>query len=117
MEILGYHGAMISGSKSGYMGSKPKNLPVFNSNIVAIVDEKPLKIWHGDIDITLSIEKLKKLSNSLGLVIYVLREMDARFGNENDPRIENFVIKISGDEIVLGEFYAEYYDLETLTKK
>ena len=117
MEILGYHGAMISGSKSGYMGSKPKNLPVFNSNVIAIIDDQPVKVWYGDIDVTLSIEKLKELSNRLDTAIYVLREMDARFENEKTPRVEHFVVKVDRDEVVLGKFYAEYYDLATLTKK
>ncbi len=117
MEILGYHGAMISGSKSGYMGSKPKNLPVFNCNVIASLSGELEKIWYGDLDVTLSIGKLKELSTSLDAEIYVLREMDARFENENNPKVENFVVKVNGDEVTLGEFYVEYYDLETLTKK
>ena len=117
METLGYHGKMISGSKSGYSSSKPKNLPVFNSNVIASLSGELVKIWHGDIDITLSIEKLKELSTHLDAEIYVLREMDARFENENNPRIENFVVKITRDEVELGKLYEDYYDLETLTKK
>ncbi len=117
METLGYHGKMISGSKSGYSSSKPKNLPVFNSNVIASLSGELVKIWHGDIDITLSIEKLKELSTHLDAEIYVLREMDARFENENNPRIENFVVKVLRDEVTLGRLYEDFYDLETLTKK
>lgn len=117
IEILGYHGKMISGSKSGYSSSHPKNLPVFNSNVIASLSGELVKIWYGDIDVTLSIGKLKELSAALETEIYVLREMDARFENENDPKIENFVVKVSGDEVTLGRLYTDFYDLETLTKK
>ena len=87
LETLGYHGKMISGSKSGYIERHPGNLAVFNSNVISSMSGELEKIWYGDIDITLSIEKLKELSSKLNSEIFVLREMDGRFDNENSPRI------------------------------
>ena len=72
-------GRMISWSKSGYLESNPENLVCFNANIFTL-DEG--KIWHGDIDITKEQEKLEHVSAQLGKPLYILREMDGRFGNE-----------------------------------
>lgn len=73
-------GRMISGSKSGYMEQYPDNLVVFNANIVI---ESRGKIWHGDLDITRDYENLEKVAEALEEPLYILREMDARFENEN----------------------------------
>lgn len=119
IEKLGYPGAMISASKSGYMERNPKNLAVFNSNLIAVSEEKQLslfskpvaeKIWYGDIDITKSREKLKELSAELGKTLLVLYEMDARFENESRPQISNFVYKVTpqGEEEI-GKRLKEYF--------
>ena len=76
-------GRMISWSKSGYLESNPENLVCFNANIFTL-DEG--KIWHGDIDITKEQEKLEQVSAQLGKPLYILREMDGRFGNEELPQ-------------------------------
>ncbi len=116
IEILGHLGAMISGSKSGYMRLHNKNFPVFNSNVVVIEEKVGKKIWFGDIDITLSIEKLEQLAKKLETDVYVLREMDARFENEEKPRMENYCIKVSPDgERTLGYMEQKYYDINNLT--
>ena len=73
-------GRMISGSKSGYMSRNPNNNVVFNANIVT---KKSGKVWHGDLDITLDIDKLKSVAVKLNEDLYILREMDARFENES----------------------------------
>jgi hypothetical protein len=73
-------GRMISGSKSGYWEKHKENLVVFNSNIIT---ESRGKVWHGDLDVTLDYENLEKVSESLGEPLYILREMDARFENED----------------------------------
>ena len=80
-ESHGLHmGRMISGSKSGYHSQHQANLVVFNGNIII---EKHGKIWFGDIDITLEREKLQAIANELNRDLYILREHDARFENEN----------------------------------
>lgn len=73
-------GRMISGSKSGYREQYPDNLAIFNANIVI---ESRGKVWHGDLDVTLDYENLEKVSEALEEPLYILREMDARFENEN----------------------------------
>lgn len=117
-EILGHVGAMISGSKSGYGRNYPDNLPVFNSNVIAVKNGSVEKIWFGDIDVTKSAEKLEKLATEIEADIYVLREMDARFENENNPRLENFSFKVTpAGERALGKFEEKYYNLETLRRE
>lgn len=79
----GFHsGRMISGSKSGYETQYRDNLVVFNGNIVS---EKFGKIWYGDLDLTKDYIALKEIADKIKDVLYVLREMDARFGSENNP--------------------------------
>lgn len=73
-------GRMISGSKSGYSEKHPNNLIVFNGNIII---EKHGKIWYGDLDVTLDQDKLQAVANELCRDLYILREHDARFENEN----------------------------------
>ena len=85
---LGACGRMISFSKSGYMKRFPENLVVFNSNVCT----KGGKIWYGDMDITLSCNDLSDLSKDLKETIYVLREMDGRFENEETPRTERAIV-------------------------
>jgi hypothetical protein len=104
IEKLGYPGKIISGSKSGYFSKNPKNLVVFNANLISISEEKawslvikPVaeKIWYGDIDITRSRKDLIDLSFEIDMTLLVLYEMDARFDNEYRPLIENFVYKVT----------------------
>jgi len=73
---------MISGSKSFYRQNNPDNFVVFNANIVI---ESKGKIWHGDLDITNDYKKLRTAAKQIGEPLYVLYEMDCRFGTENDP--------------------------------
>jgi len=110
---LGGEGAMISASKSGYRKKHPKNLVVFNSNVCIGLK----KVWWGDLDITLSKNKLISLSKELNDVIFVLSEMDGRFDNEDEPKIERYVIKILPDgTFKLGEFIENYYDTKRIKR-
>jgi len=116
-QILGWNGAMISGSKSGYTQRNPKNMAIFNANVIAM-GTLPEKIWYGDLDLTLSLDKLKELSASIGQEIRVLREMDARFENEEKPLVQKFVLKVEPDgSHELGNFEKDYYSQESLTRK
>lgn len=85
---------MLSGSKSGYKSAHPGHDVYFNANIII---ESEGKIWHGDLDLTLDIKKLKKVRKIIGEPIYILRESDARWDNENLPikeLIEKAITKI-----------------------
>lgn len=80
------HGRMISSSKSGYRNRFPENEVYFNANIFVLGEGK---IWYGDIDVTKDRENLENVARELGKDLYILREMDGRFGNEelNDSEI------------------------------
>lgn len=75
-------GRMISGSKSGYRSRYPDSKVVFNGNIII---KSAGKVWWGDIDVTLEEAKLQAVANELKEDLYILYEMDARFGNEEKP--------------------------------
>lgn len=75
-----HYGRMISFSKSLYSKNHPKNIIYYNANIFT---EKYGKIWYGDLDLTLDIKSLENISKELNEKLYVLREMDGRFENEN----------------------------------
>lgn len=71
---------MIGHSKSMYRTMVPDGNPVFNANIFTLEDGK---IWHGDLDLKYDAEALQNTAKELGKTLYVLREMDGRFDNEN----------------------------------
>ena len=75
-------GRMLSGSKSFYREQYPDHEVYFNANIVT---ESRGKCWYGDIDVTTDLEKLKEIATILKESLYVLREMDARFENKDQP--------------------------------
>lgn len=80
VDLLGYPGRMLSGSKT----ADAELQVVWNANVLA----GRTKIWYGDISITRSADSLQDLADILNETIYVLREMDARFDTENDPRLD-----------------------------
>jgi len=73
-------GRMISGSKMGYYDKYPENKIYFNANI--IIKSKG-KVWYGDLDVTRSFDSLKNIADKIGENIYILSEMDCRFGTED----------------------------------
>jgi hypothetical protein len=77
--IFGMCGQILNGSKSD------SNI-VYNANI--IIGKK--KHWFGDFRKQWE-HKLFEVSKLIGEDVYLLREMDARFDNENNPKIENAV--------------------------
>lgn len=81
-------GRMISSSKTLYRMNNPKSEPIFNANVFS--DEG--KIWYGDLEMTTDSSLLQKISDESNKTIYVLREFDGRFENENAP-IEQVIAK------------------------
>lgn len=79
---LGFNGRMLSPSKSGYINNHPDGKPIFNANIIVNGD----KVWYGDVDLVEDSVVLQDLTNMIGENLYILREMDARFGAENNPK-------------------------------
>jgi len=105
--IIGPLGAIISHSKSGYRERHPENLSIFNANICT----KNEKIWWGDLDVTLSQTCIADLAFILSEDLYVLYEMDGRFENEDNPKIESYAVKFFYDGgIELSKSLSEYYD-------
>jgi hypothetical protein len=90
MNEFPHQGRIISLNKRGPKG----HVCVFNGNICA---KSKGKLWYGDLDLTADADILKKYAASVGEDIYILREMDARFMNENAPRYENAVAVIRSD--------------------
>jgi len=74
------NGRIISFSKSAYVEKFPDNEVYFNANIFVLGEGK---IWYGDIDLTMDREKLEKIASQSGKDLFVLRELDGRFENEN----------------------------------
>jgi len=72
-----YFGRMISSSKRDPEGQRC----VWNANVVI---KSQGKVWFGDLNITKEGVKLKEVAEVIGEPLYVLREMDARFGTEGE---------------------------------
>lgn len=89
---LGHSSKMITYSKSAYKQRNPGNVVIFNSNVCT---KKHGKIWFGDIDVTKNKNELINLAKNIKENVYVLNEMDGRFENEKNPKIKNFVVKIT----------------------
>ena len=77
----GLHTArMISYSKSIYRQRNPDNEVYFNANIFVLGEGK---VWLGDLDVTKDRETLQKIATEIGKDLYIVRELDGRFENEN----------------------------------
>jgi len=77
-----HDGRMIGGSKSHYHKEHPDDLIVFNANVLM---PGYGKVWYGDLNLTEDYLVLKDIAKSLNSTLYVLWEMDGRFGEENKP--------------------------------
>ena len=95
LKVMRKHGfelsRMIAYSKSTYIAKRPNNQAIFNANVVT--DQG--KIWWGDLDLADDSEKLQQVANDLNCNLYILREMDYRFGKENRPfrEVERLAVK------------------------
>ena len=73
---------MIGGSKSFYRQEYLDDLIVFNANVLM---PNYGKVWYGDLNLTRDYIVLKSIADTLDTKLYVLWEMDARFGEETKP--------------------------------
>ena len=80
-----YDARMIGGSKSFYRKEYPDDLIVFNANVLI---SGYGKVWYGDLNITQDYIILKSIADSLNTTLYILWEMDGRFGEENKSIVE-----------------------------
>ena len=65
-----------------YHEEHPDDLIIFNANVL-ILDYG--KVWYGDLNLTEDYLVLRDIAQSLDTTLYVLWEMDARFGEEMKP--------------------------------
>lgn len=93
---LGFIGRIISTSKSAYVTQHPNHAVIFNANLVIEKNGSAKKVWFGDIDLTEDERAIVGIANDIGCKVYVLREMDARFGEEENPKIEKAVYYTDG---------------------
>ena len=91
-EYLGMPGKMVGASKSIYTYDNPSNIVIFNANLATKDDGK---FWYGDIDLTLSMDTVIDIAKDIGKDVYVLYEMDARFENEENPKLDKAVLVVS----------------------
>ena len=77
-----YDARMISGHKWDYTEEHKDDLIIFNANVLM---PNYGKVWYGDLNLTEDYKILKKISESLNTTLYILWEMDGRFGEENKP--------------------------------
>jgi hypothetical protein len=77
-----YDARMIDRSKWEYTEEHPDDLVIFNANVLM---PGYGKVWFGDLNLTEDYKTLKKISESLNTTLYILWEMDGRFGEENKP--------------------------------
>ena len=107
-KTLGYAGRMLSGSKRAVKNKDGReHFAVWNANLII---EGYGKVWYGDIDITNEEDELKAIAKEVKAKVYVLREHDARFSNENAPKIENAVYTTDGVTGSVGDTVAAYYE-------
>lgn len=92
-----HEGRLVSWSKSEYVTAHPSNRVYFNANIFT---ESEGKVWYGDLDVTVSMSVLQSIANEGKETLYILRELDGRFGNET---IDISVIKSKAVEIIKPE--------------
>ena len=106
--ILGVLGHLVCGSKSLYSKRHPTNVVIFNSNVCTAEG----KIWYGDIDFTNDAGTLVLLAQQLNKTLFVLHEMDGRFENENEPRIDLAAFEVRPDGTIKpGGRLEEYVQL------
>lgn len=87
-------GRLISGSKSRYREQYPNNEVYFNANVFVLGEGK---IWYGDLDITRDGEILEEIAREIGKNLFILKEMDGRFGNENLSDVE--ILKLASYKV------------------
>lgn len=90
--LLGSSGRLITASKGRYRYNNPQNIVVYNANLVTT---DGVKLWHGDLDLTLDFDILAELAKKHDVGLCVLPEMAARFENETAPKMGDTIVEIT----------------------
>jgi hypothetical protein len=77
-----HDGRMLGGSKVDYSEEHDGDLIIFNANVLM---PGYGKVWYGDLNLTEDYLVLREIAEKLNTDLYVLWEMDARFGKEDNP--------------------------------
>ena len=77
-----YDARMLESHKWEYTEKHPDDLVIFNANVLM---PNYGKVWFGDLNLTEDYKTLKKIADSLNTTLYILWEMDGRFGEEKKP--------------------------------
>ena len=85
-KTIGFPGRMLSGSKLYYSQQHPDSTVYFNA---CIFDGYKRQIWHGDLDLTLEVDKLQSLANQIG-TIHVTPEHPYRFEGFDEGRKRDY---------------------------
>jgi len=102
-------GDMLSSAKWKYSLSFPNHLVVFNANVLT---KSHGKVWYGDLDISMSHARLKKIAEQVGEPLYILHESAARFGEENKPidKLLSIAVWDTTQDIIFLNDYREARD-------
>ena len=85
---FGFHDArMLGGYKFDYSEGHPDDLVIFNENVLM---PGYGKVWFGDLNLTEDYLTLREIAQNLNTDLYILWEMDGRFGEEMKPLNELF---------------------------
>ena len=77
-----YDARILAGEKWAYTSEHEDDLIIYNANVLM----KGIgKVWYGDLNLTEDYVVLKSIAESLDTTLYVLWEMDGRFGEEKKP--------------------------------
>ena len=85
---LGPSGRLISWTKHRYAEQHADHVPIFNANVAL---SPVVKVWHGDLDLTVDEPLLLDLARRTGRIVYVLDERDGRFQHELAPLVGDAV--------------------------
>lgn len=105
--ILGQRGRLVDSSKTCYTQKHPNNIVLFNANIFFDITGK---VWYGDIDLTLDLDKLREIARKFKTDVVILGEHDGRFElhNRSDyDQVFAFKVTPSGD-VVVGSKWLSY---------
>ena len=91
-------GRMICGSKSAFRHAYPTRAPIFNGNIFVLEHGTPVKVWHGDLDLTVDESRLVRIAAVCQQTLLILWEKDGRFaGRDREPRLHEVALRIEPD--------------------
>lgn len=97
-KVLGYPGKLLDQDKSSYKAKHPSHQVYHNANIFVVKKtglfgkKEVEKVWYGDIDVTLYEKDLKEIADKTKTDIYILREMDGRFENEDRTDVDKVAV-------------------------